>query len=156
MEETKEEGSDEEKQEGEGEGEKKKKKKKKNKKKKAAEQGEGEKKEGDGEKKVEANGVEGVEQPETQTNEIFRCLGGWTKPVKYKFPNNQFQGYPVNQIQEYKVPRVKSEELKAKEAIMEERVQYLRKAAEIQRQVRRFAQNIIRPGRRLIDICEAL
>jgi len=32
----------------------------------------------------------------------------------------------------------------------------LRKAAEIQKQVRRFAQTIIKPGRRLIDICEEL
>lgn len=39
---------------------------------------------------------------------------------------------------------------------MEETVQQLRKAAEIQRQVRRFAQSIIKPGERLIDICERL
>lgn len=39
---------------------------------------------------------------------------------------------------------------------MDEHLQYLRKAAEIQRQVRRFAQRIIKPGRRLIDICEEL
>jgi len=32
----------------------------------------------------------------------------------------------------------------------------LRKAAEIQRQVRRFAQRIIKPGRKLADICEDL
>jgi methionyl aminopeptidase len=54
------------------------------------------------------------------------------------------------------VPRVKSEELKAKEEQMEEKIQSLRKAAEIQRQVRRFAQRIIKPGRRLADICEDL
>ena len=40
--------------------------------------------------------------------------------------------------------------------MLEEHLQYLRKAAEIQRQVRRFAQRIIKPGRRLIDICEDL
>ena len=39
---------------------------------------------------------------------------------------------------------------------LETHLQYLRKAAEIQRQVRRFAQRIIRPGRRLIDICDEL
>lgn len=37
---------------------------------------------------------------------------------------------------------------------MDETLQSLRKAAEIQRQVRRFTQRIIKPGRRLIDICE--
>ena len=33
---------------------------------------------------------------ETQTNERFRCLGGWSNPVKIKFPNNQFEAYPAN------------------------------------------------------------
>ena len=40
--------------------------------------------------------------------------------------------------------------------MLDEHVQYLRKGAEIQRQVRRFAQRIIKPGRKLIDICEEL
>lgn len=38
--------------------------------------------------------------------------------------------------------------------LIEEHLQNLRKAAEVQRQVRRFAQRIIKPGRKLIDICE--
>jgi methionyl aminopeptidase len=54
------------------------------------------------------------------------------------------------------VPRVKTEELKVKELLMDEPLQNLRKAAEIQRQVRRFAQRIIKPGRKMIDICEEL
>jgi methionyl aminopeptidase len=54
------------------------------------------------------------------------------------------------------VPRVKTEELKAKDLLFEEELQHLRKAAEIHRQVRRYAQRIIRPGRRLVDICEDL
>lgn len=74
-------------------------------------------------------------------------------PVKHKFPNNQFEGYGANEIQQYKVPRVSNQELKAKEALIEQHVQYLRKGAEIQRQVRRFAQRIIKPGRKLADIC---
>ena len=55
---------------------------------------------------------------ETQTNERFRLLGGWPTPVKFKFPNNQFDSYPANELQEYKPPRVKNEETKAKEALM--------------------------------------
>jgi hypothetical protein len=47
-------------------------------------------------------------------------LGAWKTPTKHKFPNNQFVGYGPNEIHEYKVPRVKTEELKAKEALMEE------------------------------------
>ena len=49
---------------------------------------------------------------ETQTNERFRCLGGWPTPVKHKFPNNQFDSYGANELQEYKVARVKTEETK--------------------------------------------
>jgi methionine aminopeptidase len=40
-----------------------------------------------------------------------------------------------------------------KETFLDETVQHLRKAADIQRQVRRFAQSIIKPGERLADIC---
>lgn len=39
---------------------------------------------------------------------------------------------------------------------MGEHLQYLRKGAEIQKQVRRFAQRIIKPGRKLADICDEL
>jgi methionyl aminopeptidase len=39
---------------------------------------------------------------------------------------------------------------------METQLEDLRKGAEIQKQVRRFAQRIIKPGRKLIDICEEL
>lgn len=36
---------------------------------------------------------------ETQTNERFRILKGWSNPIKHQFPNNQFQGYGPNEIQ---------------------------------------------------------
>ena len=48
---------------------------------------------------------------------------------------------------------MKNEELKMKETLLDETVQHLRKAADIQKQVRRFAQSIIKPGERLADIC---
>ena len=97
-----------------------------------------------------------MEAPETQENDIFRCLGGWTRPVTIKFPNDKMEGYPENDTIPYKVPRVSAEEQKKREVFMETNLQYLRKGAEIQRQVRRYAQRIIRPGRRLIDICEEI
>ena len=36
---------------------------------------------------------------ETQTNDRFRCLGGWPNPVKIKLPTNQMQGFPGNELQ---------------------------------------------------------
>lgn len=39
---------------------------------------------------------------------------------------------------------------------MEDQLRALRKAAECHRQVRQYAQQLIRPGKRLIDICEAI
>ncbi len=38
----------------------------------------------------------------------------------------------------------------------EKKIQYMRKAAEIHRQVRRFAQEMIKPGVKLIDICNTV
>lgn len=39
---------------------------------------------------------------------------------------------------------------------MDHQITCLRKAAEVHRQVRKYAQSIIRPGVRLIDICEKI
>lgn len=40
--------------------------------------------------------------------------------------------------------------------LMENQIQQLRKAAECHRQVRKWTQNYMKPGMRLIDICEKL
>jgi len=39
---------------------------------------------------------------------------------------------------------------------MDHQIEALRKAAEVHRQVRKFAQQIIRPGKKLIDICDRI
>ncbi|EQC25006.1 methionyl aminopeptidase [Saprolegnia diclina VS20] len=52
--------------------------------------------------------------------------------------------------------RTTSEELRALERENEALYDHLRYAAETQRQVRKFAQSMIAPGIRLIDLCESL
>jgi methionyl aminopeptidase len=76
--------------------------------------------------------------------------------MKFQYKNGK---YPVGEIQEYKndkSKRISSEELREKEKLFEDQIQNLRKAAECHRQVRKFAQTYIRPGMRLIDICDKL
>ena len=45
---------------------------------------------------------------------------------------------------------------KEKDKILDHQIQCLRKAAECHRQVRKHCQKIIRPGRRLIEVCEEI
>ena len=52
--------------------------------------------------------------------------------------------------------RTTKSEYKEKEKLLDHHIKCLRKAAETHRQVRKFAQTIIRPGRKLIDICSEL
>lgn len=52
--------------------------------------------------------------------------------------------------------RISNAEMREKEKLMEFEIQCLRKAAECQRQVRKYAQSFIRPGMKLIDICERI
>lgn len=52
--------------------------------------------------------------------------------------------------------RTTKAELKEKEKLMEHEIQNLRKAAECHRQVRKWTQTYIRPGRSLLDIAEKL
>lgn len=62
-------------------------------------------------------------------------------------------------MQAYKLDksnRISSEEYKEKDKLMDYQIACLRKSAETHRQVRKYAQKIIRPGVRLIDICEKI
>lgn len=133
-------------QEGEGEGEQKKKKKKKNNKKKK--------------KKTHFNWK--------QDNTKYRLLGDWqeregkqtwpepTIPIIDQFPDKDF---PVNELCEYadeNRSRITSEEMRAKERLLDSQVNDLRHAAECHRQVRKYAQKFIEPGQKLIDIVEKL
>lgn len=52
--------------------------------------------------------------------------------------------------------RISDAEMREKDKLLDFELDSLRKAAECHRQVRKFAQSYIRPGMRLIDICEKL
>lgn len=108
-----------------------------------------------------------------QDNSHFRIIKDWKEkdPEKGLFYNQtsiptkqieeQFKKaseYPQGEIQEYKDQgwRTNSEEKRALERFQEADLNKLRKAAEAQRQVRKYAQHIIKPGMRLIDICDQI
>ncbi|EAS02324.1 type II methionine aminopeptidase (macronuclear) [Tetrahymena thermophila SB210] len=102
-----------------------------------------------------------------QDNSVLRLLGDWkegetkqTQPptvrVDEQFPNHE---YPVGEIQYYQKDqafRTSSAELKEKDKLMDHQIECLRKAAECHRQVRKYCQQLIRPGKKLIDICESI
>lgn len=107
-----------------------------------------------------------------QDNSQFRIVDSWKeadpeKGIIYKQTNiptlqmdEQFKDgiFPVGEIQEYKDQtwRTNNEEKRAMERILSYDIQKLRKAAECHRQVRKYAQSIIKPGLRLIDICDKI
>lgn len=76
--------------------------------------------------------------------------------VDDQFPDKK---YPVGEISEYKLEnsfRTSSAEMRQKDQLMEDALQDMRKAAECHRQVRKWAQSVIRPGIKLFDLCEKL
>ncbi|KAJ1562248.1 Methionine aminopeptidase 2B, partial [Cladochytrium tenue] len=50
--------------------------------------------------------------------------------------------------------RVTSEEKRAQERLLQDKYNDIRRAAEVHRQVRRYAQKVIKPGMSMIEICE--
>ena len=94
----------------------------------------------------------------------MRNLGSWgpgeykqtnppTIPIGLQFPKGN---YPEGEITEYKDEnrkRITGPEFRAQERLFNTDYEALRKAAECHRQVRRYAQSVIKPGRRLVDIC---
>ena len=102
-----------------------------------------------------------------QDNSHLRNLGSWkegptlqtnppTIPIDFQYPNHD---YPTGVCTDYlndNAWRTTSAEAREKDKVNEEHVKCLRKAAEVQRQVRKFAQNYARPGVKLVDLCEKL
>ncbi|TMW69295.1 hypothetical protein Poli38472_001451 [Pythium oligandrum] len=80
-----------------------------------------------------------------------------TIPVAKLFPNGNF---PIGEIQDqpgdFNTYRSTSEEKRALDREMEDLYNTMRHASEVHRHVRKFAQSIIQPGIRLIDMCEQL
>ncbi len=113
-----------------------------------------------------------LKQTKFQDNSQFRVLKSWkeannekgevynqtnlpTLQIDEQYKDNNF---PEGQIMTYKDQewRTNNEEKRALERIASYDIQKLRKAAECQRQVRKYAQTIIKPGARLIDICDKI
>ncbi|KAJ1565676.1 hypothetical protein HK096_000357 [Nowakowskiella sp. JEL0078] len=79
-----------------------------------------------------------------------------TVPVSKFFANGL---YPVGEIQEYineNLYRTTSEEKRHLDRVLNEQYNEVRRAAEVHRQVRRYAQKVIKPGMSMIEICETI
>ena len=57
---------------------------------------------------------------------------------------------------DFNTTRTTAAEFKERDRLHESRVKDLRKAAEVHRQVRKYAQTFMRPGMKLIDICNRI
>lgn len=96
-------------------------------------------------------------------DQYIRCIKPWTyevensdKPVDQQFSKGK---YPLGQIIPYTgtgKARMESKEKMVAEKIHEEDYEYLRRAAECHRQVRRYIQSFIRPGLTMIEIAQAV
>jgi methionyl aminopeptidase len=87
---------------------------------------------------------------------LFRFSSPPTIRIDTQYPKKDF---PENEIHPYKLDksnRISAEEYKEKDKLLEHQIECLRKSAEVHRQVRKYAQTIIKPGERLIDICEKI
>lgn len=98
-----------------------------------------------------------------QDNSHIVNLGSWRDeawkqtnppivPIDTQFAADYF--WPQQEIQEYvneQAYRTESPEMKAKDELISEKTQCLRKAAEVHRQVRKYAQSIAQPGIKLVD-----
>lgn len=98
---------------------------------------------------------------------MFRLIGDWKPESKYPYKQTspptitiaqQFPSgvHPEGEVCEYRDEnrkRTTAAEYRDKERLLTYDYEALRKSAEAHRQVRKYAQTIIRPGRKLIDIC---
>lgn len=87
------------------------------------------------------------------TNSYWNQTNWPTKQIDEQFPN---EDYPVGQLLDYRDQtwRSNNEEKKLLERTMIYNIKNLRKAAECQRQVRKYCQKFIKPGQKLIDIAD--
>jgi len=76
--------------------------------------------------------------------------------VDVQYPNKDYPKGEEHQYLSHNSFRATSAEMREKELLMDSEIKNLRKAAECHRQVRKWAQSYIKPGMKLIDICERL
>ena len=93
-----------------------------------------------------------------QDNSVFRRVGNWKADEESRQPippRITVRYAPVGEEQEYSNGR-RTPENEAKESLLEDDLRDIRQAAEVHRQVRKYAQSFIRPGMQMIDICQRL
>ena len=94
-----------------------------------------------------------TDPPSIPVVDLFRSHDD--EPTKSHLPH-----FPVGEIQEHPLEsnkhRISSEELRANERMQSDLYDKLRHASEVHRQVRHSAQSFIKPGIKLIDMCERL
>lgn len=79
-----------------------------------------------------------------------------TGPISLEYPD---EIYPLGEVVEYQDDlrwRVTSEEKRALERLQNDIYNEVRQAAEVHRRVRKYMKSIIRPGIKMIDLCEKL
>ena len=111
--------------------------------------------------------------PRDQDNSELRLLGDWkaqdgneikwkqnaefTVPVRKQFEDNVFpEGEWMDYTADYNRNRITDAEFRDRDRLHHSKVNDLRKAAECHRQVRKYAQQWMRPGMRLTDICQRI
>ena len=93
-----------------------------------------------------------------QDNSVFRRVGNWkadSESLQSDPPKVVVSHSPIAEIQEYSNAR-RTPEFEAREVMLEDDLREIRKAAEVHRNVRKYAQSFIRPGMQMIDICKRL
>lgn len=95
-----------------------------------------------------------------QDNSVFRRVGNWKADAESRQscpPKITVRYAPVNEEHEYNnFNSRRTEENAAKDFLMEKDLRDIRMAAEVHRNVRKYAQSFIRPGMLMIDICQKL
>lgn len=111
--------------------------------------------------------VNGVIKSRLQDNTHLRNINDWkdlvwkqTHPpivdIELQYPEAK---WPVGEIQDYtgeNAWRTGSDDTQKRDIMIEDKLTCLRKAAEVHRQVRKYAQSIAKPGIKLVDLCKNL
>lgn len=94
-----------------------------------------------------------------QDNSVFRRVGNWKadpESLQTTPPSIIIRYSPEGEIQEYNNSR-RTPDNEAKEAaLIDSDLKDVRQAAEVHRQVRKYAQSFIRPGMTMLEICQRL
>jgi len=95
-----------------------------------------------------------------QDNSVFRLVGNWkssTESVQTFPPTVPILNYhPVGEILEYNNKSVSTLSMDETPNLTESALKDMRRAAEVHRNVRKYAQSYIRPGMTMLDICTKL